>query len=214
MPDDKSFESFTMFEEWSRQQESLKARAAIPRPPKLEPASWGKRVGAYIIDSLLLTVPTAVYAFNGVFAEFQAAVPGMVDPVTGEADPAAVQELAARFAGVQLKWTLAYLILATVYYVVLHGWRGQTLGKMVFGMKVVDEDRRPIGMGRAFKRALAFPIASVVPFVGSLFGLLNGLWPIWDERKQSLGDKLARTLVVEEVEQPFSAALSGGSAEL
>lgn len=158
-------------------------------------------------------VPTGVYAFSGVFAEMRAAVPGMVDPVTGEADPAAVQELTARFAGVQLKWTLAYVILATVYYMVLHGWRGQTLGKMVFGMKVVDQDLRPIGMGRAFKRALAFPIASVVPFVGSLFALLNGLWPIWDERKQSLGDKFAKTLVVQEVDQPLST-LSGGAAEL
>jgi uncharacterized RDD family membrane protein YckC len=89
------------------------------------------------------------------------------------------------------------LILAGVYYILMHGLKGQTLGKMVLGITVVNEDGTPIDLGIAAKRAVLFPIASVVPYVGSLLTLLNGLWPLWDVKHQSLGDKMAGTLVVE-----------------
>jgi hypothetical protein len=49
MPYDKSIESFTMFEEWNKQQEALKALAAIPRPPIYATVSWGKRA-AFEVD--------------------------------------------------------------------------------------------------------------------------------------------------------------------
>jgi uncharacterized RDD family membrane protein YckC len=42
-------------------------------------------------------------------------------------------------------------------------------------------------------------LLSVVPFVGSfagLFPLLDGLWPLWDDKRQALHDKAARTNVV------------------
>jgi uncharacterized RDD family membrane protein YckC len=211
MPYEKSIESLTMFEEWNKEQEALKARAAIPRPPVFEPASWGKRFGAYIIDNILLGIPLGVLVFNGVTAELRSRMPYLVDPVTGQTDAGAMQELMGRMIALQVQWTLLFILVASVYYIVMHALRGQTFGKMAFDIKVVNPDYSSIGLGRAFKRALIYPIASVIPLVGSAIGLLNGLWPIWDERKQSLGDKFAKTLVVEEVEQPFGEALSGSA---
>jgi uncharacterized RDD family membrane protein YckC len=38
-----------------------------------------------------------------------------------------------------------------------------------------------------------------IPLVGGLFGLLgmlNDLWPLWDDKKQTLHDKVAATNVV------------------
>jgi uncharacterized RDD family membrane protein YckC len=42
-------------------------------------------------------------------------------------------------------------------------------------------------------------LLGAVPVVGSVFGLLgllNGLWPLWDDKKQGLHDKVAATNVV------------------
>jgi uncharacterized RDD family membrane protein YckC len=42
-------------------------------------------------------------------------------------------------------------------------------------------------------------LLGAVPLVGSLFGLLgllNNLWPLWDDKKQALHDKVAATNVV------------------
>ena len=195
-----SYEDFKMFDEWNKSQKELAAEAAIPRPPVLVPASWGKRLGAYLIDSILLGIPLGMFAFRGVFDELQARMPELVDPVTGQANPAAVQELTAVFAAIQLRIGIGYLILAGAYYILMHGLKGQTLGKMVLGITVVNEDGTPIDLGIAAKRAVLFPIASVVPYVGSLLTLLNGLWPLWDVKHQSLGDKMAGTLVVESLD--------------
>ena len=32
--------------------------------------------------------------------------------------------------------------------------------------------------------------------IGSLYSLLDGLWPLWDGRRQALHDQVARTQVV------------------
>ncbi len=45
----------------------------------------------------------------------------------------------------------------------------------------------------------AFSVLAMIPGVGSLVGLgglLNDLWPLWDDRRQALHDKLAETNVV------------------
>jgi hypothetical protein len=147
-----SYEDFKMFDEWNKSQQEVAAQAAIPRPPVLVPASWGKRLGAYLIDSFLLGIPLYMFAFRGVFSELQARMPELVDPVTGQTNPAAVQELTAVFAGVQLRVTIAYLILGGAYYILMHGLKGQTLGKMVLdtgrGQRGRHSDR-PIHSGQA-----------------------------------------------------------------
>jgi hypothetical protein len=50
-------QDFKMFDDWNKSQEELAAQAAIPREPVLMPASWGKRVIAYLIDSVILGIP-------------------------------------------------------------------------------------------------------------------------------------------------------------
>ncbi len=42
-----------------------------------------------------------------------------------------------------------------------------------------------------------YALIPVVPLVGTLFALLNGLWLTWDRRRQCLHDKAARTIVVK-----------------
>lgn len=63
--------------------------------------------------------------------------------------PAAVQKL----QGTGIKY-LTGIFLMLIYYVPLEGMFGRTLGKLVTGTKVVDENGNPPTWGKAFGRTL------------------------------------------------------------
>lgn len=85
-------------------------------------------------------------------------------------------------------WAFAFL--PAIYFWIFHSMNGQTIGKMIFQIRVVREDGTPIGYGRALFRFLAYFI-SILPF-GAGF-----LWAFVDKKGQSLHDKLARTVVIK-----------------
>jgi uncharacterized RDD family membrane protein YckC len=80
---------------------------------------------------------------------------------------------------------------------------GQTLGKRVLRIRVVDADTGELigpqrGIGRATVPS-AFGLMVVSPFllpVGFVLAILNGLWPLWDGRRQTFHDKVVRSAVV------------------
>jgi uncharacterized RDD family membrane protein YckC len=81
-------------------------------------------------------------------------------------------------------------VIGVAYYAILEGTRGQTLGKMAVGIKVIDADTAgfigvPRGIGRYFARFLS----------GIALGL-GYLWMLWDPRKQCWHDKLVGSIVV------------------
>jgi uncharacterized RDD family membrane protein YckC len=72
----------------------------------------------------------------------------------------------------------------------LLGGRGQSWGKRLLGLDLVAEGtEKPIGAGAALVRDLAHA-ADVVSCIGVLF-------PLWDAKRQTLGDKLAGTVVTK-----------------
>ena len=88
--------------------------------------------------------------------------------------------------------TLLYLILAFAYFTLLEGNRGQTLGKMLLGIKVVREDNGEVpGLGAAAIRTV-LRLIDVLPFA-YLVGYISILIT---SRNQRLGDMAANTLVV------------------
>ena len=104
---------------------------------------------------------------------------------------------ASRFAhvsidGLRPSWPYlgAYLgFLALVYAVYFTGTTGQTLGKIVYGLRVVDTAGRPPGYLRAAGRA-ALGAAGVV-----LVGL--GLVPVlFDPARRAFHDRLLHTRVI------------------
>jgi uncharacterized RDD family membrane protein YckC len=138
-------------------------------------ASWGRRLVAITLDGLILLIPAGI----GIGLVF----------LGGDDGP----RTAVAVAGVVLV-ILSITVFQGVYYTVLIARSGQTLGKRALGIKVIDEaGGGSIGYGRAFGRWL-------VPFVlGWFCGLLNivdGLWPLWDERNQTWHDKVANSVVV------------------
>ena len=83
---------------------------------------------------------------------------------------------------------------------------GQTIGKRIMDIRVVAvAGRLPIGVQRGLQRAIIPAIASVggrsgwvVGAVAGLLGLVDVVSPLFDpERRQSLHDKLAGSVVVD-----------------
>ena len=75
------------------------------------------------------------------------------------------------------------------YHVLFIGLRGQTPGKMVFGVLVVKPGREVPGIGTAILREVPGKFLS-----GIVLGL-GYAWALWDPRKQTWHDKAARTYV-------------------
>ena len=87
--------------------------------------------------------------------------------------------------------TLGFFVLAMAYYVLMEGYLGQTVGKMLSGIKVVREDT---GEVPGIKAAA---IRSVLRIVDGLFSYLVAFVTVLISGKnQRLGDMAAHTLVV------------------
>src|SRR5262249_12407909 len=87
-------------------------------------------------------------------------------------------------------WLVGYLaFLGLVYSSYFTGTTGQTLGKMVFGLRVLDASSRPPGYLRAFLRA-------AVGALGILAVGLGQLPMLFDPARRGLADRLLRTRVV------------------
>jgi uncharacterized RDD family membrane protein YckC len=80
-------------------------------------------------------------------------------------------------------------IITIVYYTYFHGVTGQTPGKMVCKLKVVNRNGEPIGYARAFLRWIGYIISSFVFCLGFL-------WVVWDKNKQGWHDKIAKSYVI------------------
>jgi uncharacterized RDD family membrane protein YckC len=78
----------------------------------------------------------------------------------------------------------------TVYNRWILGGQGQSLGKRVLGMRLLSEETgQPIGTLNAFLRDICHIVDSIICYVGYLF-------PLWDPKRQTLADKIMKTVVV------------------
>jgi uncharacterized RDD family membrane protein YckC len=70
------------------------------------------------------------------------------------------------------------------------GKTGQSWGKKALSIKLIGEQSgQPIGTGQAFLRDICHIVDSVICYVGWLF-------PLWDAKRQTLADKIMRTVVI------------------
>ena len=82
------------------------------------------------------------------------------------------------------------LLLKVIYHTFFVGLNGATPGKALLKIKVVDEESfELIGYGRAFVRA-------VVRTLGEMFFYITFLPAFFSEKKQTLHDKLAKSVVI------------------
>ncbi len=87
--------------------------------------------------------------------------------------------------------TLVYLVIVFAYYALLEGYLGQTVGKMLLGIKVVREGTGEVpGIGAAAIRTVLRIID------GFFFYLVAFITVLVSGKNQRLGDMAANTLVV------------------
>ena len=83
------------------------------------------------------------------------------------------------------------LILGWLYYALQESGSLQaTVGKKAMGLKVVDMNGQRISFGKATGRHFGKIISTIILLIGYLM-------MIWDDKKQTLHDKMANTLVVK-----------------
>lgn len=164
-----------------------------------ELASWGARVAAYLLD--LVPFVVLVMLVLGSFGWFD-----LVGRAS-EGDEAAFAALEAMTAPGSPGSVASVLIGAVAYFaysVGFHVAKGQTPGKMLVGIRVrmLEEDRRPDLRAAVVRWAVQQGgpqlLSSVagVGFLAGVFSIVDHVWPLWDPRRQSLHDKVARTIVV------------------
>jgi uncharacterized RDD family membrane protein YckC len=148
-------------------------------------ASWGSRLGAYLIDFLVVLIPVAILAI----VLFGEAAEG--DSVWG-------------WVGASILYALlfgaVFLLYAPLLMMRQGEHNGQTLGKQMVGIRVVRDSGEAFGFGWAALREvvlkqLAVNIASsIIPFIP---WFLNYFWPLWDDQNRALHDMAASTHVVK-----------------
>jgi uncharacterized RDD family membrane protein YckC len=95
-------------------------------------------------------------------------------------------------------YALTVLAVLVVYEIAFLYNRGQTLAKLLLGLRVIRADRAPLSLGDALKRSGIVGALGLVPF-----GLLaSGTVMERDRLRQGLHDKAARTLVVSTGQRP------------
>lgn len=148
-----------------------------PTAPTL--ATLWQRLGARLLDGLIVGTPLIVVLFSTLQD---------VDPQFGLS------------ASQEDRITRAVLItsaIGAVYEIVLVALRGQTLGKMIVGIRVVRMDTGgSVGWGRSTLRWFVPAATARLPGVLSTLQLLIYLWMVWDPNRQGLHDKAAGTVVV------------------
>jgi uncharacterized RDD family membrane protein YckC len=82
------------------------------------------------------------------------------------------------------------------YHWLTEGMSGASLGKLVCGLRVVNETAQPIGMAQSFKRSLAYYWDAL------FFGLVGYSSMTKSELNQRYGDHWAKTVVIKSRDVP------------
>jgi uncharacterized RDD family membrane protein YckC len=149
-------------------------------------AGWWSRVGAALIDGLIIgIVATILLAIFGV---------GFTSTDSDEGVGALI------VAGIVS--TIAFAVAALLYApLMMAKTNGKTLGRMAVGNRVVRANGQPMTFGWAMLREVAVKML-LVGVVNSvtfgLAGLLDVLWPLWDDENRALHDFVVDTRTVKD----------------
>lgn len=143
-------------------------------------AGWWVRLGAYLIDGLIVYVASIFLSL------------AFLGPVDWEL----------------VIWTWTFFVVSlgvsVLYEACFLRWKRATPGKLALGLRVQLRERSGsmawhVILRRSIGKNLGY-ILGLVPYVGGLLAFawwINFLWPLWDDKNQALHDKAAGTNVVK-----------------
>jgi uncharacterized RDD family membrane protein YckC len=136
------------------------------------------RLGAVLIDSMVLVVPAILVAI---------VLPGMQDGSGGLSTGAGALLLLAGLG----------VIAFAIYQLVQLHRTGQTFGKKMVGVRIVRTDGSRASLGRIFGLRYLVPgVIGAIPLLGPLFSLVDPLL-IFGEERRCIHDYIADTIVVD-----------------
>ena len=164
-------------------------------------ASPGARLGAWLIDGVVIGIISAPLSIPFLSTDTQE------DEYEGWRDiwSDLWRDIWSGFAGSLLPSTaeewifyLLFFLVSLVYGVVFIATKGQTLGKMAAGVRVVGiEDGSIPGFGKALRRWAIPGLLAIIPIVGLLLSYICYLSLTWRRDRQGWHDSLAGTMVVK-----------------
>jgi uncharacterized RDD family membrane protein YckC len=164
-------------------------------------AGWWSRVGAQLVDDLVLLVPFVVAAL--VLHQYHVTHYVTIDPLSGASATSTT-------VTATMQWVDWLLIFAYAAVLMTRGGvhNGQTLGTQRARLRVVRDDGQPVGLATVLIRE-ALGKATVIAFVlglsshpsdleglVGLYVVIDYLWPLWESEKRALHDLIAGTHVV------------------
>ncbi len=161
----------------------------LPREQRFNYASTLRRIGAYIIDIILLLILTGILFFA--FIVF-----GLLSwELFLETEPDTV--ILEFYSASYLILLLISSIIDLVYFTVLESEKGggATIGKRILDIKVIDEYGKKIDLVSSFIRNIV-RLLWQIPCIGLII-LIIDVFLIADS-EQRIGDRLAYTYVVDE----------------
>ncbi len=138
------------------------------------PATFYSRASAFGLDKLIITIIMIMLGFCGY----------SVLELSG------VSQTAGMWYETVILFSWLWFLVDGVYFTFFHGYLGQTIGKIVFGIKVVCDDGRPLGFGRAAGRWLGYFASDIILGIGYLMAAFT-------KYHQALHDKIADTKVIQ-----------------
>jgi uncharacterized RDD family membrane protein YckC len=155
--------------------------------PPMDYASWSSRVFGYLIDSIFVFLAVcAIYLVSTVVFGISMSLGSVVGS-------SGLQGLGGLGCCCTLSlFPVASLAVGLYNKVYLVSQRGFSVGQGVMNLKVVDEQNHLLTQGAALIRLLAHSGLSFIPPLG----LIDLLWPLWDDRRQTLHDKTVGSLVI------------------
>jgi len=165
------------------------ATPAVASSGRYALAGWWERVGAQLIDGIIITVGALIVLviFGGIFSAgfFGGSETGTASVAVG-----------------LLLGIVAVAIVALLYApLMMSRTDGKTLGRMAVGIRVMRADGGPMTFGFAMLREVLIKTI-LFGFLGSITAgiasLLDILWPLWDDENRALHDFIVNTRVVKD----------------
>ncbi|MEO9323166.1 RDD family protein [Nocardioides sp. C4-1] len=169
-------------------------------------AGWWRRVAANLVDGLVMIPVNLALAWpfwSNIFSVYGDYLDEVVEASDAGRPAPPTTDLMSDIGGDLLLVSVIGAAAYFVYYVGFLGWKQATPGKLVMGTRVRLRERPgPMPTSTILLRWLTSSAPSLigsVPLIGllaNLYVLLDSLWPLWDQNRQALHDKAAKTNVV------------------
>lgn len=168
-------------------------------------AGFWKRVAAYILDAIILYIPSLFISRLLGSAAAEAAM--RQAQLSAPTDPQVMMDSLMQYYATMAPAMLLNFVLAWMYYAFCESsaWQA-TVGKLALGIRVTDMAGKRLTLGRSLARYPGMILSSMILCIGFLM-------VAWTRRKQGLHDMLAGTLVLNGRASEFKPTSTARSSD-